>query len=80
VLVLPATLPPAYAACQGRAFNISVRVFPGEGVHSEELARLTTSPDRMCNCGDYSFEVVNDDYQQLPLPWWPNACAALLCG
>jgi sugar phosphate isomerase/epimerase len=44
------------------------RVFPGEGVHSDELARLVTSLDRMGYRGDYSFEVFNDDYQQLPLP------------
>jgi sugar phosphate isomerase/epimerase len=44
------------------------RVFPGEGVHSEELVRLVTALDRLGYRGDYSFEVFNDDYQQLPLP------------
>lgn len=44
------------------------RVFPGEGVHSEELARLVIGLDRLGYAGDYSFEVFNDDYQQLPLP------------
>ena len=44
------------------------RVFPGEGVHSEQLATLVTALDRMGYRGDYSFEVFNDDYQQLPLP------------
>jgi 4-hydroxyphenylpyruvate dioxygenase len=44
------------------------RVFPGEGVHSEELARLVLALDRLGYRGDYSFEVFNDDYQQLPLP------------
>ena len=44
------------------------RVFPGEGVHSEELARLVVVLDRLGYRGDYSFEVFNDDYQQLPLP------------
>ena len=44
------------------------RVFPGEGVHSEELARLVVALDRLGYRGDYSFEVFNDDYQQLPLP------------
>ena len=44
------------------------RVFPGEGVHSEQLAALVTALDRMGYRGDYSFEVFNDDYQQLPLP------------
>jgi sugar phosphate isomerase/epimerase len=44
------------------------RVFPGEGVHSDELVRLVTALDRLGYRGDYSFEVFNDDYQQLPLP------------
>ena len=44
------------------------RVFPGEGVHSAELARLVTALDGLGYRGDYSFEVFNDDYQQLPLP------------
>jgi sugar phosphate isomerase/epimerase len=44
------------------------RVFPGEGVHSEELADLVMRLDRMGYRGDYSFEVFNDDYQQIPLP------------
>ena len=43
------------------------RVFPGEGVHSEQLADLVLSMDRIGYRGDYSFEVFNDDYQQLPL-------------
>jgi len=44
------------------------RVFPGEGVHSDELVRLVLALDRLGYRGDYSFEVFNDDYQQLPLP------------
>jgi sugar phosphate isomerase/epimerase len=44
------------------------RVFPGEGVHSEALAELVTRLDRLGYRGDYSFEVFNDDYQQMPLP------------
>ena len=44
------------------------RVFPGEGVHSAELAELVTRLDRIGYRGDYSFEVFNDDYQQMPLP------------
>ena len=44
------------------------RVFPGEGVHSAQLADLVRRLDRMGYAGDYSFEVFNDDYQQLPLP------------
>jgi sugar phosphate isomerase/epimerase len=44
------------------------RVFPGEGVHSEALADVVTRLDRIGYRGDYSFEVFNDDYQQMPLP------------
>jgi sugar phosphate isomerase/epimerase len=44
------------------------RVFPGEGVHSQALAELVRKLDAMGYQGDYSFEVFNDDYQQLPLP------------
>lgn len=43
------------------------RVFPGEGVHSEQLVDLVLRLDRLGYRGDYSFEVFNDDYQQLPL-------------
>ena len=44
------------------------RVFPGEGVHSDELAQLVLQLEHIGYRGDYSFEVFNDDYQQLPLP------------
>ncbi len=44
------------------------RVFPGEGVHSEALAELVTRLDQLGYRGGYSFEVFNDDYQQMPLP------------
>ena len=43
------------------------RVFPGEGVHSDQLANLVLRLERIGYRGDYSFEVFNDDYQQLPL-------------
>ncbi len=36
------------------------RVFPGEGVHGEEVADLVRRLDRMGYRGDYSFEVFND--------------------
>lgn len=42
------------------------RVFPGEGVHSEKVARLVRDLDELGYRGDYSFEVFNDDYTQLP--------------
>ncbi len=43
------------------------RVFPGEGVHSDALAALTLKLHELGYRGDYSFEVFNDDYQQMPL-------------
>ena len=42
------------------------RVFPGEGVHGAEVAQLVRSLDGLGYRGDYSFEVFNDDYTQLP--------------
>jgi sugar phosphate isomerase/epimerase len=44
------------------------RVFPGEGVHSDKVAEITRKLDETGYRGDYSFEVFNDDYRQLPLP------------
>lgn len=44
------------------------RVFPGEGVHGAQVAALVRQLDEMGYRGDYSFEVFNDDYRQLPLP------------
>ena len=44
------------------------RVFPGEGMHSEALAALVGRLHALGYRGDYSFEVFNDDYQQMPLP------------
>ena len=43
------------------------RVFPGEGVHSQDLAALVNKLHSLGYRGDYSFEVFNDDYQQMPL-------------
>ena len=43
------------------------RVFPGEGVHSDALAQLVRKLHQLGYRGDYSFEVFNDDYQQMPL-------------
>ena len=42
------------------------RVFPGEGVHGEAVTRLIQALDDMGYAGDYSFEVFNDDYVQMP--------------
>lgn len=44
------------------------RVFPGEGVHSQALAELVRKLHGLGYRGDYSYEVFNDDYQQMPLP------------
>lgn len=44
------------------------RVFPGEGVHSEQVAEVVTRLAALGYRGDYSFEVFNDDYQGMPLP------------
>jgi len=42
------------------------RVFPGEGAHSDGLADFVTKLDALCYYGDYSFDVYNDDYLQMP--------------
>ena len=42
------------------------RVFPGEGAHSEGLAGFVTKLDAIGYIGDYSFDVYNDDYLQMP--------------
>lgn len=44
------------------------RVFPGEGVHTPEVAEMVLKLDALGYQGDYSFEVFNDDYVQMPLP------------
>jgi sugar phosphate isomerase/epimerase len=44
------------------------RVFPGEGVHTQELVQMVLKLDALGYGGDYSFEVFNDDYVQMPLP------------
>lgn len=42
-----------------------LRVFPGQGSHSAELSGMLRRLDRGGYRGDYSLEVVNDDYLQL---------------
>ena len=42
------------------------RVFPGEGLHGAEVAAFVQRLDEKGYRGDYSFEVFNDDYTQLP--------------
>ena len=43
------------------------RVFPGEGVHTDEVIEFVSRIDALGYDGDYSFEVFNDEYVQLPL-------------
>ena len=71
------SLPPAEAArLADRGYGLQeristarhFRVFPGEGVHSAEVSEFVTALDKLGYRGDYSFEVFNDDYQQMPLP------------
>ena len=45
------------------------RVFPGEGVHTAQLVDMVLKLDALGYAGDYSFEVFNDDYVQMPLPF-----------
>lgn len=42
------------------------RVFPGEGAHSEQLARFVVKLEEIGYFGDYSFDVYNSDYLQMP--------------
>jgi sugar phosphate isomerase/epimerase len=44
------------------------RVFPGEGVHTAQVVDMVLKLDAIGYGGDYSFEVFNDDFVQLPLP------------
>jgi sugar phosphate isomerase/epimerase len=48
------------------------RVFPGEGAHSEALANFVTRLDSLGYGGEYSFDVYNDDFLQMP----PDAVVA----
>lgn len=44
------------------------RVFPGEGAHNDALAGMVTQLHGLGYRGNYSFDVFNHDYQQMPLP------------
>jgi sugar phosphate isomerase/epimerase len=48
------------------------RVFPGEGAHSDALAQFVSRLDSIGYVGNFSFDVYNDDYLQMP----PEAVAA----
>lgn len=45
------------------------RVFPGEGVHTPQLVEMVLKLRDLGYAGDWSFEVFNDDYVQMPLPF-----------
>ncbi|MBC7733601.1 MAG: hypothetical protein H7306_17190 [Bacteriovorax sp.] len=52
-------------------------------MHSEQLVERVMRLDRLDRPGyrgDYSFEIFNDDSQQMPLATPPNARAARRCG
>jgi sugar phosphate isomerase/epimerase len=55
-----------WTAAEQEATARHFRVFPGEGAHSEALAQFVTRLDAIGYYGDYSFDVYNDDYRQLP--------------
>ena len=42
------------------------RVFPGEGAHSEALEKFLVKLEEIGYSGDYSFDVYNSDYLQMP--------------
>ena len=44
------------------------------------MAELVSRLDRMGYRGDYSFEVFNDDYQQMPLPTVAERARRARCG
>jgi 2-keto-myo-inositol isomerase len=44
------------------------RVFPSEGNHNAAIVELVGRVERSGYRGDYSFDVVNDDYAHLPAP------------
>ena len=54
------------SAAEQNATATHFRVFPGEGAHSEGLANLVARLDQIGYGGDYSFDVYNDDYLQMP--------------
>ena len=55
-----------YSITGKAATETRFRVFPGEGTHSNDLAALVNKLDAIGYGGSYSFDVYNDDYQQMP--------------
>ena len=56
----------AAATGTAAAMEPPIHVFPGEGSRSDALAGLVRHLDRLGFRGDYSFDVVNVDYRQMP--------------
>ena len=49
------------------AYKVRIaEIFPGEGAHSEAIARLIVKLEEIGYFGDYSFDVYNTDYLQMP--------------
>lgn len=59
--------PAILSAREGRDTARHDRVFPGEGEHGVYLAGLVHRLRRLGYRGDYSFEVLNDDFLQMPV-------------
>ena len=55
-----------YSITGKAATETRFRVFPGEGTHSADLAALVNKLAAIGYGGSYSFDVYNDDYQQMP--------------
>jgi len=54
------------SAEEQRATATHFRVFPGEGAHSEALSQFIARLDTIGYVGNYSFDVYNDDFLQMP--------------
>lgn len=54
------------SGAENAADKTRFRVFPGEGAHSDDLAAFVSRLDTLGYGGVYSFDVYNDDYQQMP--------------
>jgi sugar phosphate isomerase/epimerase len=55
-----------YSMATNAAHDTRFRVFPGEGAHSDDLSSFVNRLDTLGYDGVYSFDVYNDDYQQMP--------------
>lgn len=55
-----------HSIAEDGATKTRFRVFPGEGAHSDDLAALVSKLDALGYAGMFSFDVYNDDYQQMP--------------